>query len=278
MVNKLFLFVLLLSSLAFSDIVAFRDGISDSVKILDTVGCHVKILRYGAPFSIDKEKLGFVVINLDTITYEAFVCTEARKSAEREHLMTQPDSLGNKKSQYNDETNNYDGTIRLTKRTTLGYSAPMMGANGMMMGGGMPYAKSIDCFEVYGDNKDVGFSGESLKPYLNPKSDALKYLGYFQGQKIGAIGCYTGSFILAMVALFAGQDDAGTSYGYDPQSGGFGNTRNTRINGTFAPSISGSCICLITGLVLQFTARSQLVKAVKIHNESILKNRSKSEQ
>lgn len=275
--KKQFIIILFISSLALSDVITFRDGVSADVKILDTSGCSVKIKRNGADFAIDKSKLAVIIINLDTISYEGFICTEEMKKADNATSLSPSDTLGSYKRQNDVETGDHTGAIRLIKTTETGYSAPMMGANGMMVGGGT-YAKHVDCFEVYGDNKRVGFLGESLKPYLNPKSDAPKYLGYYQGQKIGAIGCYAGSVICLLVAVFAGQEDNGTSYGYNAQTDSWGQQHNTKINSIWVPTMITGGVCLITGLVLQFTAREQLVKAVKAHNKSVLNDGAKSEQ
>jgi len=263
------LLILIFSTLAQADHLAFLDSTSVEAKILDTAGCSVKIEREGKIRSIDKSKLVYVMYHSDMIVYRDFVCTEDMKKMELQGAAPSKDSLKNETGRDKGMGGSPPGTIQLVQSSEMGYSAPMMGANGMWMGGG-PSVHKVDFFEVSGDRWRVGYLGESLKPYLNPTSDARKYLGYYQEQKIGAIGCYAGSFIMLLVAMYAGQDDAGSSYGYNPQTG-WGEQKNTRINSTFAPGITGSCIFLVTGLVLQFTARMQLEKAVKIHNESLEK-------
>jgi hypothetical protein len=273
--------LLSIAAIGFSDQIVLKDEVSSSADIVDTVGCAIIVSRNDNTIRIEKDKILFVVLDNDTVYYNNFICTEdARNKYYQPHALlskhdepksfVRNDTLYLGSSRSDTVSINQDSSIKLFKKSRTVFNAPMMTSNGMWTGGGSSTANDLH-FSVNGVDYKVGFLGSNLRPHLVNDSSALSSLSLYQGQKIGSIVCYAGCATSLLVALFAGQEKTGESYGYDPQTGSFGNTSSYKTTPIFVPSIVLSALLLPTGLILQFTANRHVYKAVKIHNEQVLK-------
>lgn len=64
-----------------SDLIVFEDGDKSIVKIVDTSGCKIKMIRKGIKGSIDKAIIYYIVFNGDTVDYKNFKCNKTAKKA-----------------------------------------------------------------------------------------------------------------------------------------------------------------------------------------------------
>jgi hypothetical protein len=74
--NKILYFVLLFTQITLSDKIVFKDEVSSTATILDTSGCTVIIEKNGNIINIDKNKISYIIINKDSVFFNAFVCAE----------------------------------------------------------------------------------------------------------------------------------------------------------------------------------------------------------
>jgi hypothetical protein len=76
--TKYFLILLFVTNV-FSDEIFLKNGQNAKTKIIDTIGCEVKILRNGNTVSIKKNLIERIVWNTDTINYVNYICNEKPK-------------------------------------------------------------------------------------------------------------------------------------------------------------------------------------------------------
>jgi hypothetical protein len=79
-INGMFLFFLLASK-ANSDAIHFKNGEIAKIIVADTNGCSIRILNRGKSVQIEKRLIQRIIWNMDTISYENFVCSEKVKLA-----------------------------------------------------------------------------------------------------------------------------------------------------------------------------------------------------
>jgi hypothetical protein len=71
---------------SYSDGIKLKDGMTGTVKIIDTTGCNVKFNRNNNTIEITKDKIEFIIKETDTIYYKDYKCTSEAKVLENHEL------------------------------------------------------------------------------------------------------------------------------------------------------------------------------------------------